>query len=104
MEKRIVAVVLVSYLVLLGVTGGLSYFLSTHSGTPTVADVKSVLDNLPNDKARGLFFKAIDESQSRWGDLAKVSFGSFQIVIGAIVGFLSSLATRAAYSRHSATE
>lgn len=97
MDRRIVAIVLASYLVLLEVTGWLSYFLSTHSGTPTVAEVKSVLDSLPDEKARELFSRATDAGQSGWGDLAKVAFGSFQIVIGAVVGFLSSLPVRAAF-------
>jgi len=95
MDGRVV-IVLTSYLVLLGVTGWLSYFLSTHSGTPSIADVKSILDTLPNEKARELYFRAMEASQSRWNDLSKVAFGSFQIVIGALVGFLSSLATRVA--------
>lgn len=83
-------VVLVTYLTLLILTGGFAFFLAFGFVAIPPADLNELV---PDAELRTYFLKGLETANQKAIRLWEVATSGFQVVLGAVIGFLSAIAT-----------
>lgn len=89
MSKAIFATLLLTYLLLLAVTGGFAAFMALGANMPP-PQVLQVFAH-QDDKAKDNLWASVRGAEEKTKKLSEVATSGFQITLGALIGFLSAV-------------
>lgn len=89
MSKIVFAVLLLTYLLLMAVTGGFAAFMALGANLPP----PNVMRDYPkfDDRAKDQIWAATKGAEEKTKKLSEVATSGFQITLGALIGFLSAV-------------